>query len=67
MTGRVRISYCLFRVKKSNVSYKSRSLLPVKEPDIYDLKIFIDKKYETVVIPVFGIPTPFHISTIKVR
>nr|CAB3266708.1 FACT complex subunit SPT16 [Phallusia mammillata] len=51
--------------KKSNVSYKSRTLLPVKEPDIFDLKIFIDKKYETVVLPVFGIPTPFHISTIK--
>uniref|UniRef100_F6QIX3 FACT complex subunit n=1 Tax=Ciona intestinalis TaxID=7719 RepID=F6QIX3_CIOIN len=53
------------KVKKSNVSYKSRSLLPVKEPDIYDLKIFIDKKYETIVLPLFGIPTPFHISTIK--
>uniref|UniRef100_H2ZNP2 FACT complex subunit n=1 Tax=Ciona savignyi TaxID=51511 RepID=H2ZNP2_CIOSA len=50
---------------KSNVSYKSRSLLPVKEPDIFDLKIFIDKKYETIVLPLFGIPTPFHISTIK--
>ncbi|CAK8695989.1 unnamed protein product [Clavelina lepadiformis] len=53
------------KTKKSNVAYKSRQLLPVKEPDIYDLKIFIDKKYETVVLPVFGLPTPFHISTIK--
>uniref|UniRef100_H2ZNP4 FACT complex subunit n=1 Tax=Ciona savignyi TaxID=51511 RepID=H2ZNP4_CIOSA len=53
------------KTKKSNVSYKSRSLLPVKEPDIFDLKIFIDKKYETIVLPLFGIPTPFHISTIK--
>lgn len=31
------------------------------------MKIFIDKKYETVVMPVFGIATPFHIATIKVR
>lgn len=30
------------------------------------MKIFIDKKYETVVMPVFGIATPFHIATIKV-
>ena len=26
---------------------------------------FSDKKYETVIMPVFGIPVPFHISTIK--
>lgn len=24
-----------------------------------------DKKYETVIMPIFGIPVPFHISTIK--
>lgn len=24
-----------------------------------------DKKYETVIMPLFGIPVPFHISTIK--
>ncbi|XP_077975162.1 FACT complex subunit SPT16-like [Styela clava] len=53
------------RSKKSNVSYKSSSLLPFKEPDIHDLKIFIDKKYETVVLPIFGLPTPYHISTVK--
>lgn len=38
-----------------------------RERDIRDMKIFIDKKYETVVMPVFGIATPFHIATIKVR
>lgn len=27
--------------------------------------LFTDKKYETVILPVFGIPVPFHISTIK--
>lgn len=25
----------------------------------------LDKKYETVILPVFGIPVPFHIFTIK--
>lgn len=37
-----------------------------REKDIREMKIFIDKKYETVVMPVFGIATPFHIATIKV-
>lgn len=27
--------------------------------------LFTDKKYETVIMPIFGIPVPFHISTIK--
>jgi len=53
------------KLRKSNVSYKSRSLLPIKESDIYNLKIFIDKRYETVILPIVSIPTPFHISTIK--
>lgn len=26
---------------------------------------FVDKKYETVIMPIFGLPVPFHISTIK--
>lgn len=38
-----------------------------REKDIRDMKIFIDKKYETVIMPVFGIATPFHIATIKVH
>ena len=53
------------RARKSNVSYKNVSQMP-REKDIRDMKIFIDKKYETVVMPVFGIATPFHIATIKV-
>lgn len=57
--------YFYVRSKKSNVSYKSLSQLPFKEPDIHDLKIFIDKKFETVVLPLFGVPTPYHISTVK--
>ena len=27
---------------------------------------FVDKKYEAIILPVFGIATPFHISTVKV-
>lgn len=53
------------RSRKSNVSYKNGSQMP-REKDVRDMKIFIDKKYETVVMPVFGIATPFHIATIKV-
>ncbi|KAH0626228.1 hypothetical protein JD844_001073 [Phrynosoma platyrhinos] len=52
------------RARKSNISYKNPSLMP-KEPHIREMKIYIDKKYETVIMPVFGIATPFHIATIK--
>lgn len=54
------------REVKSNVAYKSSNQIP-REPDIRQLRIFVDKKYETVVLPVFGMATPFHISTVKVR
>lgn len=53
------------RARKSNISYKNPALMP-KEPHIREMKIYIDKKYETVIMPVFGIATPFHIATIKV-
>ena len=36
------------------------------DPDIHALRIAIDKKHETVILPVFTIPSPYHISTIKV-
>ncbi|XP_022662771.1 FACT complex subunit spt16-like [Varroa jacobsoni] len=49
---------------KSVVSYKSVGQLP-REPEMKQLKVFVDKKYETVILPVFGIPVPYHISTIK--
>lgn len=60
-----KIFYPHSRARKSNVSYKNPSLMP-KEPHIREMKIYIDKKYETVIMPVFGIATPFHIATIKV-
>lgn len=56
---------CFGRARKSNISYKNPALMP-KEPHIREMKIYIDKKYETVIMPVFGIATPFHIATIKV-
>ncbi|XP_014676790.1 PREDICTED: FACT complex subunit SPT16-like [Priapulus caudatus] len=49
---------------KSNVSYKSHSMIP-REAEIRELRLFVDRKYETVILPVCGIPVPFHISTIK--
>ncbi|BES95500.1 FACT complex subunit (SPT16/CDC68) [Nesidiocoris tenuis] len=52
------------KVRKNNVSYKSRSQMP-NEPEVKELKIYVDRKYETVILPVFGLPVPFHISTIK--
>uniref|UniRef100_A0A671L926 FACT complex subunit n=1 Tax=Sinocyclocheilus anshuiensis TaxID=1608454 RepID=A0A671L926_9TELE len=61
-----RLRLTQLKARKSNVSYKNVSQMP-REKDIRDMKIFIDKKYETVVMPVFGIATPFHIATIKVK
>ncbi|XP_059806782.1 FACT complex subunit SPT16 [Hypanus sabinus] len=52
------------KARKSRDSYKNPSQMP-KEADIRDMKIYIDKKYETVILPVFGVATPFHIATIK--
>jgi len=50
--------------RKAAVSYKSFNQMP-KDDLIKELKIYVDKTYETVILPIFGIPTPFHISTIK--
>ncbi|KAH8274963.1 hypothetical protein KR018_003444 [Drosophila ironensis] len=52
------------KVRKNTVSYKSISQMP-RETDVKELKLYVDKKYETVIMPVFGIQVPFHISTIK--
>lgn len=52
------------KVKKSIVAYKSLRDFP-RENEISDLKIFVDKRNEAVILPVFGVPVPFHISTIK--
>ncbi|KAK3882667.1 hypothetical protein Pcinc_012963 [Petrolisthes cinctipes] len=52
------------KVRKSTVSYRSANLLP-KEPEIADLRMYVDRKYETVILPVYGLPVPFHISMVK--
>ncbi|KAG8190381.1 hypothetical protein JTE90_022025 [Oedothorax gibbosus] len=52
------------KVRKSNVSYKSVGQLP-KEPELKELKLYVDKKYETLMLPILGLSVPYHISTIK--
>ncbi|XP_074027256.1 SPT16 homolog, facilitates chromatin remodeling subunit dre4 [Leptinotarsa decemlineata] len=52
------------KVRKNTVSYKSVNQLP-KVPEVKELKLYVDQKYETVILPVYGIAVPFHISTIK--
>ncbi|EGN96171.1 hypothetical protein SERLA73DRAFT_94229 [Serpula lacrymans var. lacrymans S7.3] len=43
-------------------SYKGEAALP-KEID--NLRIFVDRKAQTIILPVHGFAVPFHISTIK--
>merc|ERR1712223_260379 len=50
--------------KKAPVSYRSPGQLP-RESEVRSLKIYVDKKYETVILPIFGVPVPYHIATIK--
>merc|ERR1711962_1656524 len=52
------------QVRKAPVSDKTPGLLP-KEAEVKELKIYVDKKYETIIMPIFGVPVPFHIATIK--
>ncbi|KAL7270396.1 FACT complex subunit spt16 [Rhizina undulata] len=50
------------KVLKRFESYKRENQLPVS---VSDLKIVVDIKNQTIVVPVFGRPVPFHISTLK--
>ena len=43
-------------------SYKRENQLPSR---VKDLTVFVDQKAQTVVVPIFGRPVPFHINTIK--
>ena len=49
------------QVKKFE-SYKRENQLPLS---VADLKIVVDLKNQTIIVPVFGRPVPFHIATIK--
>ncbi|XP_044015295.1 FACT complex subunit spt16 isoform X2 [Aphidius gifuensis] len=52
------------KIRKSTVSYKSVNSMP-NEPEVKELKLYVDKKYETVILPIYFTPVPYHISTIK--
>ncbi|KAF7278316.1 hypothetical protein GWI33_008533 [Rhynchophorus ferrugineus] len=52
------------KVRKNTVSYKNVTQMP-RVPEIKEMKIYVDQKYETVILPVYGVAVPFHISTIK--
>lgn len=44
-------------------SYKKEAFMPEKETR--ELKIYVDKRAETVLLPIYGVAVPFHISVIK--
>jgi len=50
--------------RKAPISYKSAGQLP-REKEVKELKLYVDKKYETIILPIWGVPVPFHICTIK--
>lgn len=52
------------KVRKNTVSYKNTTQMP-RVTEVKELKLYVDQKYETVILPIYGIPVPFHISTIK--
>lgn len=52
------------KVRKNTVSYKSVNQMP-RVSEVKELKLYVDQKYETVILPIYGVAVPFHISTIK--
>lgn len=52
------------KIKKSNISYKSFEKFP-KEAEVDNLQIYVDRRHDSVILPIFGVPVPFHISVIK--
>lgn len=52
------------KVRKNTVSYKNVNQMP-RVTEIKEMKIYVDQKYETVILPIYGVAVPFHISTIK--
>ncbi|XP_065915341.1 FACT complex subunit SPT16-like [Dysidea avara] len=53
--------------KKTRVvltAYKNSTAVP-READVQNAKIFVDKRYEAILIPVDGLAIPFHVSTVK--
>ncbi|KAJ8970901.1 hypothetical protein NQ317_009053 [Molorchus minor] len=52
------------KVRKNTISYKNVNQMP-RVTELKELKLYVDQKYETVILPIYGIAVPFHISTIK--
>ncbi|KAJ8968567.1 hypothetical protein NQ314_002231 [Rhamnusium bicolor] len=52
------------KVRKNTISYKNINQMP-RVTEVKELKLYVDQKYETVILPIYGIAVPFHISTIK--
>lgn len=52
------------KVRKNTVSYKNFNQMP-RVSEVKELKLYVDQKYETVILPIYGLAVPFHISTIK--
>ncbi|GAU95532.1 hypothetical protein RvY_07133 [Ramazzottius varieornatus] len=52
------------KLKRSTVAYRNINNFPT-EDEVRELKIYVDRKNETVILPLFGEPVPFHISIIK--
>jgi len=49
------------QVKKFE-SYKRPSQLP---PKVDELRIVVDARNQTIIVPIYGLPVPFHISTLR--
>ncbi|OQV21600.1 FACT complex subunit spt16 [Hypsibius exemplaris] len=52
------------RLKKANVAYRNINNFPTDD-EVKHLQIYVDKRAETLILPLFGEPVPFHISIIK--
>lgn len=53
------------KIRKAVTAYRNANQMPYKQSEVQELKIYVDKGHETVILPIFGVPTPFHISTLK--
>jgi nucleosome binding factor SPN SPT16 subunit len=47
---------------KSFESYRKDTFLP---KEVKDNRIYVDKRSETIILPIYGLAVPFHISTVK--
>jgi nucleosome binding factor SPN SPT16 subunit len=49
-------------VFKKFESYKKETLIP---RETKDLRVIVDRRNSTIILPIYGIPVPFHINTLK--